>query len=162
MCTASHSSTRKLGVTNQIQDFEVIAKQHHTCGACAYGRLCNFCGCPWRFLQLLHSTRTTRCTHGHQTPLSPFPSSSWGVWRTRLVTPLHIIFTPDNEQPVCSKRAVTCIILNWTMLNGEKLLALHHRYHGAVPIWGGGEGVAGKRYTLAASIPGPLFYSTVT
>ena len=37
------------------------------------------------FLQLLHSTRTTCCTHGHQIPLSPFPFSSWGVWHARLV-----------------------------------------------------------------------------
>ena len=34
----------------------------------------DFCSCPWRFLQLLHSMRMTCCTHGHQTPLSSFPS----------------------------------------------------------------------------------------
>ena len=74
MHTVSHSSTRKLGATNQIRVFEVIAKQCHTCGARMYGHaifavLRDIC------LQLLHSMRTIRCMHGHQTPLSPFPSS---------------------------------------------------------------------------------------
>ena len=89
MCTASCSSTWKPGATNQIRDFEFIAKQRHTCSMRAHGRPCNFCSCLWRFLQLFHSTRMTRCTHGHQTPISPFPSSSWGVWHTRLILGKH-------------------------------------------------------------------------
>ena len=60
--------TTKSGCVQSDSRFEFIAKQHLACSA--YGRWCYFCGCLRCLLQLLHSTSTTRCTHGHQIPLS--------------------------------------------------------------------------------------------
>ena len=69
----------KSGRVQSDSRFEfIIAKQRLACGACMYGWPCYFCGCLWCLLQLLHSTRTTRCTHGHLIPLSLLIEGSGG------------------------------------------------------------------------------------
>ena len=60
--TTSCSSSRKPGATNQVRGFEVIAKQHHTCGTHMAG------------LAIFAAVCDVLCNHCINDLLSPDPS----------------------------------------------------------------------------------------
>ena len=70
MCTASHSSPRKPGATNQIQDFYSIAEQFLQLSMTFF---CNYC-ILWEWLTIHMVTK----------PLFSPSLPSWGVWHVRL------------------------------------------------------------------------------